>query len=275
MTRSSDPDRNDERIAFGMYPAGQTTVMSTPRARHLWLTLLPLAIGTCGPTSSEMALPILRVPGQAAASAEDAVARAWRPVKDGERALDVRGWRVIPRESGPVNYYWIVDEPPRPYLHGEYRPPLETTVLGYDAGDADRGAHRLRWAWRAVALPTGGNECVAGHRDSAAVLYVTWKRGLKYYTLKYAWSTEGKVGAVCDSKRNPFVAQDTIILRSGGPLETWFTEEIDLQAEFRRHFEGGDPKADVPELQGFAIMSDGDATNSASIADFADFVLVR
>ena len=43
-------------------------------------------------------------------------------------------------------------------------------------------------------------------------MYVTWKRFLKYYAIKYVWSAVGTKGRVCDSKRNPFVSQDTVIV---------------------------------------------------------------
>jgi Protein of unknown function (DUF3047) len=183
-------------------------------------------------------------------------------------------FRVVREKSGPVNYYRVVEDSKLSFVHAEYKPPMETTVLGIAVANADRSrATRLSWSWRALTLPRGGDECTDGKGDSAAVLYVTWKRGLRWYTLKYAWSAVGTKGKVCDSKRNPFVAQDTIILESGGPLGTWKNEELDLRAEFRRHFEGGDPAAAVPDLIGVGIMTDGDQTQSESAADYANFTL--
>jgi hypothetical protein len=202
-------------------------------------------------------------------------ARTDAPRPHGERELDVHDWKVIDRESGPVNYYTVVDEPSFAHIHAAYRPGLETTVLGYAIDGNDKHARRLRWSWRAIALPHEGNECLSGHGDSAAVVYVSWKRGLRWYTLKYAWSATATKGATCDRKRNAFVAQDTIIRQSGGPLGTWVDEEIDLDAEYRRAFENGDANAEVPELQGVAILTDGDQTHSDSVADYAKFVLAR
>jgi len=190
-------------------------------------------------------------------------------------ALDLHGFAVIERNSGPVNYYTLVTDPPSPYIHAAYRPPYKTAVLGYRIPDPlRRSIAVLRWKWRARTLPLGGNECAEGRGDSAAVVYVTWKRGLKWYSLKYVWSSIGPKGRTCDPKRNLFVAQDTIIVESGAPLDEWRTVEIDPDAEFRRHFENGDPKADVPGLVGIGIMSDGDQTGSPSEADYSDFVIV-
>jgi hypothetical protein len=190
------------------------------------------------------------------------------------RRFPVSNFRVVERESGPVNYYHLFKDADPPFIRAEYHPPFETTVMGVQVPDGDReSAHALSWRWRAVKLPLGGNECEAGKGDSAAVIYVSWRRTLRWYALKYVWSAVGPKGATCDRKSNPFAAQETVVLESGAPLNEWKTEHIDLKAEFRKHFEHGDPTASVPDLMGVALMSDGDQTQSDSSADYADFVL--
>lgn len=186
--------------------------------------------------------------------------------------LPARAFRLVERASGKVNYYSVQPGPPA-HVRSHYRPGLDTAVVGYPASDAQARAQKLSWRWRAITLPNGGDECKAGRGDSAAVVYVSWKRGLRYYTLKYVWSAVGTKGAVCDRKRNPFLAQDTVIVESGAPLNEWRSVDLDLHAEFRKHFEAGDQNADVPAFFGVGLMSDGDQTASASSADFADFVL--
>ena len=190
--------------------------------------------------------------------------------------IDVHSFRVLESYSGPVSYYKIVEDPEQPFIRAVYRPPLETVTLGAEVPDSLRQrTKRLRWKWRAQVLPKGGNECKEGRGDSAAVVYVSWKRGLKWYSLKYAWSSEGEKGRSCDRKRNLFVAQDTIVIESSGPVGEWRTEDIDPSAEFRAHFEDGNPNADVPDLVGVGIMSDGDQTKSISAADYTGFELVH
>lgn len=186
--------------------------------------------------------------------------------------IAVQSFRLVERVSGPLNYYSVRPGPPA-HIHSDYQPGNKTAVVGYDAKPWQARARKLRWRWRALTLPRGGDECRDGKGDSAAVVYVTWKRGLRYYTLKYVWSAVGARGAVCDKKRNPFLAQDTVIRESGAPLNEWRSVELDLPTEFRRHFEGGDAKAAVPDLFGVGLMSDGDQTGSPSSADFADFTL--
>jgi len=206
----------------------------------------------------------------AAAKAGTALGEPSREVK-----LDLREFRVITSDSGKVNYYSLVERSPWPYIHAAYRPPYDTTVLGQPIPERlRRSVAALRWKWRAVALPKGGNECADRSGDSAAVVYVTWRRGLRWYSIKYVWSSVGPKGATCDRKRNPFRAQDTVIVESGPPLEEWRTVTISPDVEFRNHFEDGSSGAEVPDLIGVGIMSDGDQTGSVSEADYADFAIV-
>jgi len=206
-------------------------------------------------------------PGAIAAAA--VLALATGASAGGDVRADVGAWRLIARESGPVDYYRVVGDPVLPYIHAAYEPGYKTAVWGFEVPRGqERALHHLTWKWRADVLPRGGDECSPGKEDSAAVVYVTWKRALRWYSLKYVWSAVGAKGNICGRKRNPFVAQDTIILETGGPVGEWKTEAIDLDAEFRAHF-GGD---DVPDLQGLGLMSDGDQTHSESAADYGAFV---
>ncbi|HEY5955840.1 MAG TPA: DUF3047 domain-containing protein [Polyangiaceae bacterium] len=190
--------------------------------------------------------------------------------------LEPKAFRIIPSESGPVNYFQRVDSPSGDFIRATYKSPYKTAVLGIEIPDDwKHGVTNLSWRWRALALPTGANECAKGKSDSAAVVYVSWRRGLRWYALKYVWSTSAKKGSVCEKKRNPFRAQDTIVLESGEPLNVWKTVSINPSAEFRAHFEDGDSSAEVPDLIGVALMSDGDQTQSVSSADYGDFVLTK
>jgi hypothetical protein len=188
-----------------------------------------------------------------------------------EVKIDVHAFKVVESYSGPVSYYKLVEDPDGAFIRAVYRPPLETVTLASEVPEALRqSTKRVRWKWRAQVFPKKGNECSPGYGDSAAVVYVSWKRGLKWYSVKYVWSTEARKGDVCDQKRNLFVVQDTVVLESGGPSNVWKEESIDPSAEFRAHFEG-----DVPDFVGIGIMSDGDQTRSISAADFAGFTLLH
>jgi hypothetical protein len=188
--------------------------------------------------------------------------------------IEPSAFRIVERDSGPVNYYSVVREGGLAFVRSQYRPPLKTSVLGWQMPDAGRaGARGLSWSWRARTLPAGGDECVSGKGDSAASIYATWKRGLRYYSLKFSWTSRGTVGAICARKRNPFVAQDTIVLRVG-PRDGWQHEKVNLRELFRKHFEDGDQKAEVPDFVGVGILTDGDQTRSESSADVGSVVVV-
>jgi len=190
--------------------------------------------------------------------------------------LEPSAFRIIPSESGPVNYFRRMESPAGEFIRASYEPPIKTAVLGFEIPDEFKhDVKSLSWRWRAQALPTGGYECVKAKSDSAAVVYVSWRRGLRWYALKYVWSTTAPKGTVCEKKRNPFRAQDTIVLESGGPLNEWRAVRLDPDAEFRKHFEDGDAKAEVPALIGVALMSDGDQTGTKSSADYGDFLLAK
>jgi hypothetical protein len=234
------------------------------------------ALALCA--AAALALPLALRGDQSAASGGGLLAPVPEPpVPDGLSIarVDVHSFRVIESQSGPVSYYKFIEDPTGAFIRGQYHPPLETVVLGVEIPDRfHQRAKKIRWRWRALVLPKGGNECRDGYGDSAASIYISWKRGLKWYSLKYVWSYDAPKGSVCDQKRNLFVVQDTVILQSGGPLNTWVDQEVDPSAEFRKHFEGGDPGADVPDLRGIGLMSDGDQTNSISSADFAGFAIL-
>jgi hypothetical protein len=191
-----------------------------------------------------------------------------------ETVVDLGAFQRMPSQSGPVNYYKLVGTGADAFIHAEYEPPWNTTVLGYPIPEAKRrSVASLRWKWRAITLPRGGDECADGKQDSAAVVYVTWRKTFKWYSLKYVFSAVGAKGKTCDRKSNPFRSQETIIVDSGPPTGEWRVVSIDPDVEFRRHFAPDDPHAEVPDLIGMAIMTDGDQTKSKSSADYAGFTI--
>jgi hypothetical protein len=131
----------------------------------------------------------------------------------------------------------------------------------------------VRWRWRALSLPANGHDC-RGPTDSAAAVYLTFRSGLKWFTLKYVWSAVGTAGVACVQARNLLTGQVAIVLRAGGPVGEWRSEEVDPAAEFRKHFRRGEPGAKIPDLVGVGIMTDGDQTQAVSAADYGSFSLL-
>jgi DUF3047 family protein len=190
-------------------------------------------------------------------------------------ALDVHAFRQVEGpSSGPEVYYRVIDTPEGPALSGSYRPGMETVTMGVAIPDQlKHRVRRLRWSWRARAFPQGGDECQDGRGDSAASVSLAFKRGVKWYVLKYVWSTASPLGAVCDRKRSFLLARDTIVLERGGAPGTVRPEVVDVRRAFIDHFAGGDEHADVPDLVGIGVMTDGDQTRSDSGAEWMRFEL--
>jgi hypothetical protein len=193
----------------------------------------------------------------------------------GSVALDVREFQVVEGpNSGPAVYYSVRDGPAGPVLSGAYLPGMQTVTMGVQIPQELRHRVRfLRWLWRASAVPERGDECRADHGDSAASVSLAYKRGMRWYVLKYVWSAEAPLGAVCDRKRSLLLARDTVVLERGPARGTWLREVVDVRRAFIDHFAGGDPNTDVPELVGIGVMTDGDQTQSTSGAEWAAFEL--
>ncbi len=190
-------------------------------------------------------------------------------------AVDVHAFRPVEGpSSGPEVYYSVVDTPEGTALSGSYRPGMQTVTMGFAVPDhLKQRVRRLRWSWRARAFPTGGDECRDGRGDSAASVSLAFKRGMKWYVLKYVWSTASPLGAVCDRKRSLLLARDTIVLEHGGAAGTVWPETVDVRRAFIDHFAGGDERAEVPDLVGIGVMTDGDQTSSESAAEWMRFEL--
>ena len=191
-------------------------------------------------------------------------------------ALDVHEFRPVEGpSSGPEVYYRVVDGQDGSELRGMYQPGMQSVTMGIDIPEQLRGrALLVRWEWRARVVPERGDECIPGRGDSAASVSLAFKRGMKWYILKYVWSGASPLGEVCDRKRSLLVARDTIVLERGDARETWVREVVDVRRAFIDHFAGGDLGADVPDLVGIGVMSDGDQTWSPSGADWTGFELV-
>jgi len=180
--------------------------------------------------------------------------------------------RARKQSSGPVDYYKVETGPEGPYLTARYHPPLDTVVKGIETPAAfRRTVAAVRWRWRVREFPKGGDDCNPDVGDAAAGVFVTFKAGLKVMTLKYVWNSVGRIDRSCELANNLFFAKRVVVLRSGGPVDTWQTETVEPRRDFVRYF--GGRLEDVPDFVAIGVLTDGDATNSRSAADYADFVL--
>ena len=126
----------------------------------------------------------------------------------------------------------------------------------------------LSWRWRVDEVPVGADERAAATNDSAAGVYVVFKGpfgGLIPRAIKYVWSAREPRGAEFPSPG--YSTAHIVVLESGNEaVGQWRTETVNVAADYRRLF-----KADPPELQGVAVLTDADDTGSRAAADYDDF----
>lgn len=140
--------------------------------------------------------------------------------------------------------------------------------IGRKAGVNLRIFNRLRWRWRVLKLPRGGNEKIKDKNDSAAAVRLVFHGGMIPKTLKYVWSATLPVGTETESPLNS--RTKVVVLESGASkLGKWVWEEVDAYEDYKRLF-GGEPRP----VKFLAVITDSDNTRSPVIADYDDFAFL-
>ena len=187
-------------------------------------------------------------------------------------AVDIRAFQVVKQSCEHGDYSRIETGSDGPFLRARYRPPADTCVRGIEAPERfKRTLAAVRWRWRVQAFPKGADDCNPDVGDAPAGVFATFKAGLRTMVIKYVWNSVGPAHKTCELANNPFFAKREIVLRVGGETDTWQTETVDPRSDFVRYF--GGKLEDVPDFVGLGVLTDGDATNSPSEGDYADFVL--
>ena len=116
----------------------------------------------------------------------------------------------------------------------------------------------IKWIWKAIALPSGGNACQKETDDQAAQVYVAW---LRTRIIGYVWDSTAPIGTTCKSQKMPGVTY--VIVRSGSEqLGKWITEWRNVLEDFRRIY-GETP--DKPSTLALSIDSDDTRSNADSL----------
>ena len=127
----------------------------------------------------------------------------------------------------------------------------------------------LTWCWRAEVLPTGGDEKSDKLNDSAAGLYVLFSRNWLGVPrqIKYVWSTTLPEDTWY---RRPRIFRPYFLVVESGEtnLGRWTFEQVDLERDHRRAFDG-----DAPDKRTLALgmLTDSNSTDSYAEALYADF----
>jgi hypothetical protein len=130
----------------------------------------------------------------------------------------------------------------------------------------------LSWRWRVRAVPEGADERVEERADSAAGLYLSYRRklGLVPETVKFVFS--GRIEAGTAFRRPGIGMPWTVVSASGeaGPPR-WQRFAYRTESVYRRTFEG-DPGG---RPLGLGILTDANSTMSFAAADYDDIVALE
>ncbi|HEY6728785.1 MAG TPA: DUF3047 domain-containing protein [Polyangiaceae bacterium] len=185
--------------------------------------------------------------------------QGWRTKEADQMALATQGGRFVVEQDGA-----------RKVLHVIHRDQAITIGKAFDGWDLKQYPV-LQFQWKAMKLPTGGNENSMSQNDCSAAVYGFWDIGFpfKVNSIKYTWSSTLKVGTEI-SKR---LGHDFVrVMQSGAAgVGQWHTVQVDVRSDYRRLFKVEDP----PGPNGIAILTDADATGSEAEAYYADFRLCR
>ena len=174
------------------------------------------------------------------------------------------GWKAKEDEGRAV--YTVRAEAGEAFLHAESARSSHT--VGYELTADPAVTPRLRFAWRPLTLPPGGDERAKATNDSALAVYVIFEGwGIPPKSIKYVWSTTLAPGT---STESPYSSRAKVaVLRSGPPAApgAWVEEEVDVAADYRRLF----GERGVPRVQGIAVLTDSDNTGSRAAGDYRFF----
>lgn len=125
----------------------------------------------------------------------------------------------------------------------------------------------LKWRWRVLELPKGGDERFKETGDSAAGIYVIFEGLLNPENIKYVWSASLPLGT---TTKSPYKSETKIVVlrNQQSPLGEWVTETVNVYADYERLFEG-EPK----RVQAIGLMSDSDNTCSKAVAHYKGIVV--
>ena len=127
----------------------------------------------------------------------------------------------------------------------------------------------LRWRWRAITLPAGGDGRQRGRDDQAIGIYVSTGGTLGQKSIAYRWETETPVGTEGEtSYAAGIVKSKWIAVRNAADAGSFFIEERNVAHDFQRLF------GFVPDDISIAVACNSEYTGTTAVAelDWIEFV---
>jgi len=179
------------------------------------------------------------------------------------------GWKARGFQENEKAPYWIEEENGNRFLRAEDRG--ENVMLYKEVRWNARDYPYLSFRWRVRAVPEGADERFEEKSDSAAGLYLSYRRklGIVPESVKFVWS--GSLAAGSAFRRPGIGMPWTVVAGSGEPDHSWRTFVFRTEDVYRKTF-GKDP-GDRP--LGIGLLSDANSTGSLAAADYDDIVVLK
>jgi len=131
----------------------------------------------------------------------------------------------------------------------------------------------LRWRWRTVRLPAGGDSRQAATDDQAAQIYLVFPRfpaAVRSRIIGYVWDSTAPAGGVFRSPSTRLVTY--VVVRSGsGELDRWISERRNVREDFLRIY-GKEP---TEPIEAVTIAIDSNDTRSRAESYMGEIVFGR
>lgn len=180
------------------------------------------------------------------------------------------GWSWRDRDDDKRKPYVIRVESGNKYLEATDRG--ESVIIGKEVRWNLERYRYISFKWRAHRLPENGDERYGQTVDSAAGIYITYNKKLKFIprSIKYVWSTTLPVGSAM--LRSGIGKPWMIVAESGtAHLGEWRTYVFDAYQAYKDTFGGDPPRAPL----GIGILSDANSTHSFAYADYDDIIALK
>lgn len=180
------------------------------------------------------------------------------------------GWDIRDSDADKHKPYRVREENGNKYL--EARDEGESVILGKEICWNLEQYPYISFRLRVNAIPEGGDERYDDTVDSAAGIYVTYRKkmfGKIPESVKYVWSSTLPVGGA--TIRQGIGRPWQVVIGSGEEgLGEWKTYTFDLRETYRKTFRSKPPKQPI----GIGILSDANSTHSHAYADYDDIRLL-
>ena len=180
------------------------------------------------------------------------------------------GWKWRGFEQEDKKPYRVREENGNRFLRAEDR---GENVMLYKNVRWDSEAYPfVSWRWRIRAVPEGADARYEDSADSAAGVYLTYRRrfGFVPVAVKFVWSGHLRAGAAF---RRPGIGMPWTVVAGSGAAEPrrWRRVVYHVSDVYRETF-GGKPGA---RPLGIGVLSDANNTGSYAAADYDDFVVLK